>query len=205
MSAGVRTVSFTKEHQPLLRAALIALVFHAVTLTALRPNFDFPFERDEGSELSVVLAPLVAPRTEPVSEPEPTPIENKVEQSPVSVEPKPEEKEVKETLDEDPAPQFTTRLLDQFISSETAKQLEHNTESLTAFSDTFAEPTPIKREGITMGTNVYGEVDVRTRIGNRDVCYLQNNQFSADDWGFNMVMFYACGEGSNDKPSFTLE
>lgn len=48
--------------------------------------------------------------------------------------------------------------------------------------------------------NQYGEQHVVTKIGNKDVCYMQDNPLVKDEWSTNIVMFYQC----DTKDQFTL-
>jgi hypothetical protein len=205
MPAKARIIATSQEHQALLRAAAVALVVHILLLFILRPELDLPIDINAQSDLRVLLAPQPLPRDKPESQPTMTPKQDSLAERPTPIEAAPQEQQQVETPTPESVPPITTRLLNQFIETETARQLEHDSESLSAFSDTFAETAPVKRVGPSMTTNIYGEVEVRTTIGGRDVCYLKNNQFSADEWGFNLVMFYACSERAEKKQKFSLE
>ena len=190
---------FKSEQNTLLVAAAIAVIFHIALMTTLR--IDTPLVSTPS--LDSIRIMLAKEDSQPVSEPEYSEVVEQIKEPP-RIEPV-EEQPPSETFQDAPPLVTTSDILEPFLNNETERTLQQRPEDLEAFAQSFKE-TGATRQGRTLATtNIYGETMVRTRIGNKDVCYLENNQFVDDDWGFNLVMFYACRESERSKPKISLE
>ena len=89
--------------------------------------------------------------------------------------------------------------IEEFVKKETDDKLAFNRAELDRFEASFNLGTVERKPQQEHFQNAYGETHVISQVGQRQTCYLENNQFTDDDWGFNLVMFYACSKEQEFK------
>ena len=94
---------------------------------------------------------------------------------------------------------ITSAMISKFSLHEADQSLVFDEGKLANFSATFSETASNTTPALRHYQNAYGETHVITKLGDRNVCYQQNSQFVDDDWGFNIVMFYACEQEEKIK------
>jgi hypothetical protein len=89
-----------------------------------------------------------------------------------------------------------------WIEGETDAHLQTRPSALTDFRTTFDAPSTQSASKQESYKNSLGETHVVTRIGHRDVCFMDSNQHIKDDWSAGLVMFYDCD--NRNKQEFKL-
>lgn len=96
---------------------------------------------------------------------------------------------------------LTTAALQNWSRLETDRLLRTDPEAATDFAATFIAPKVIKKPAQSSFKSGYGETHVVSKVGDKQVCYMQSQEHPQDDWSKGLVMFYDCAP--EDK--FTLE
>lgn len=185
----IATSFFTERHRWLLACSLAVVAHISAFALVVLPQ---AVETKTKPNLSITLTSSVEPLEETVAETEEpqTITENltvpKQQLSP-AVEP------TTEPASEEQAPAaISIESIESFVAIETEQYLQKSPGDLPDFEATFAPQFEKQAEDLRVYKNLYGEVHVEARLGNQTLCYQGNINAPEDDWGFNLVMFYAC-------------
>lgn len=99
--------------------------------------------------------------------------------------------------------ELSAATLRSWANRELKSSLQPTERSLAEFAESFTATKPAPAQQFVAQQNVYGESHIRTRIGDRDVCYMDSNLFVKDEFNAGLVMFYDCGEAKTG--SFSLK
>ncbi len=184
------TASFFTERHRWFSACCLAVVAHISVFTLV--GLPQAVETKTKPNLSITLTSSAEPLEETVAETEEpqTISENLTAPKPQlssAVEP------TSEPAAEEQAPAaISIESIDSFVAIETEQYLQKSPGVLPDFEATFAPQFEERAEDLRVYKNPYGEVHVEARLGNQTLCYQGNSTAPDDDWGFNLVMFYAC-------------
>lgn len=183
------------------RAALTAAVLFHVGLLALAPGVG-PLVMSASKVVSVTLQ-LTPPRKVQASTPKslaPQPEKQASQAAPRDNQASTtEEEEVHAAVSPAPTNRLSVPTITQWLQRETDNHLQSKPNDLAEFAASFKLDKPAQQPPVEAYRNPYGETHVTTRLGDRDVCYLESSEHIKDNWSQGLVMFYDCGASSDNE------
>lgn len=193
--------SLEQHNYPLWTAATLAVLLHIVLLQQSFAPVQTPSLRDK--PLSLVLVKQAnEERDIELTQPKPDHIAPPLITENSQLEPETAQQTAREKK---PLP-YISSLDIQGFSEQQAKQTDQYNKQLHEFKRSFIDTSAKEKNTSNYQTfiSTTGDIHVITKLANKPVCYTQTNQFSQDDFGFNLAMFYACGNRGKNK-NFKLE
>lgn len=190
--------SFLRERRFVIAGSAAILLHMGMLLHTLPPSIglsEFPYQ-----PLSVQLQQIASTPPIPamIETPKPSVLQEPLKQKQEAVHVEDEIVQNEEVISADVQAQNSSRF-SAWLEQETETHLSENPQSLKDFSASFASK-PINRVSRQESyKSPYGETHVVTRVGDRDVCYLDSNQHVKDEWSAGIVMFYDCDSRADTK------
>lgn len=188
-------------------AAMVAVIAHVGLLLLPKLNLDTVMRDRKSPAVQITLvkeepAEQINELPTPVQPAKEAPTQNEEPKNIVSPTQSLISRPLKDETIEAKKSEITMALFERWSEQEEERQTSpQSAQQLESFQYSFLPTPSLPKETIESHKNPYGELHVKTKVGGKDVCYMQDNPIVKDEWSTNIVMFYKC----KTTPEFSLD